>query len=177
MSRSVRFSFQPATASDAASLATLHTLVADHLTELHGHGPWSAKTSEKNVLYAMRTSRVFVARLGVKIVGTLRLTTKKPWAIDTSCFSPCRRPVYLLAMAVTPAKQRQGIGRRCMKEAERIARAWPADALRLDAYDAKAGAGGFYAKCGLAERGRASYRGAPLIYYESIFQNEHQRFG
>jgi GNAT superfamily N-acetyltransferase len=45
---------------------------------------------------------------------------------------------YLLAMAVTPAKQRQGIGRRCMEEAKRIARAWPADAIRLDAYDAAA---------------------------------------
>jgi GNAT superfamily N-acetyltransferase len=176
MSRSIRFSFQPATASDVASLATLHTLVADHLTELHGHGPWSSKTSEKSVLYAMRISRVFVARLGVKIVGTLRLTTKKPWAIDTSYFSPCGRPVYLLAMAITPTKQRQGIGSKCMKEAERIARAWSVDALRLDAYDAKAGAGGFYAKCGLAERGRVLYRGAPLIYYESIFQKEHKRF-
>ncbi len=169
MSRSIRFSFQPAVASDVAALAALHTAVADHLTELHGHGPWSAKTSEKSVLYAMLTSRVFVARLGVEMVGTLRLTTKKPWAIDTSYFSPCPRPVYLLAMAITPARQRQGIGSKCMKEAERVARAWPAEALRLDAYDAKAGAGGFYAKCGLAERGRVSYRGAPLIYYESVF--------
>jgi GNAT superfamily N-acetyltransferase len=114
----------------------------------------------------MRTSRVFVARLGTEIVGTLRLATKKPWAIDTSYFSPCRRPLYLLAMAVTPAKQRQGIGRRCLQEALQIAESWPADAIRLDAYDAKAGAGGFYARCGWTETGRACYRGAPLIYYE-----------
>ena len=169
MSRSTKFTFQSATTDDAASLAVLHIAVAEHLTKLHGHGPWSSKTSVKGVLSAMRASHVFVARLGIEIVGTLRLTTKKPWAIDTTYFSPCRQPVYLTAMAIIPAKQRQGIGGRCMKEAERIARALPADALRLDAYDAKAGAGGFYANCGLVERGRVSYRGAPLIYFESVF--------
>jgi GNAT superfamily N-acetyltransferase len=169
MSRSTEFTFRPATTEDASLLAVLHTVVADHLTKLHGHGPWSSKTSEKGVLSAMRVSHIFVARLGPDIVGTLRLTTKKPWAIDSSYFSPCRKPVYLVAMAIIPARQRQGIGGRCMKEAERIAKALPADALRLDAYDAKAGAGGFYANCGMVEKGRVSYRGAPLIYFESVF--------
>jgi GNAT superfamily N-acetyltransferase len=116
----------------------------------------------------MRTSRVFVARLGTEIVGTLRLATKKPWAIDVTYFSASRRPLYLLAMAVAPARQRQGIGRRCLEEAKRVAKAWPADAIRLDAYDAKAGGGGFYARCGWTERGRVTYRSAPLIYYEFV---------
>jgi GNAT superfamily N-acetyltransferase len=118
----------------------------------------------------MRTARVFVAREGAEIVGTLRLTTKKPWAIDTSYFSPCLRPVYLLGMAVTPARQRQGIGRRCLLAAEQLARAWPADAIRLDAFDANAGAGPFYARCGWQEVGRAVYRATPLIYYERLLR-------
>ena len=42
------------------------------------------------------------------------------------------------------------------------------DAIRLDAFDAKAGAGGFYAKCGYTEVGRTSYRNAPLIYYQLL---------
>jgi GNAT superfamily N-acetyltransferase len=158
-----------ATIADAASLAALHTTVADDLTQKHGHGPWSPKTSEKGVLFAMRNSKVFVARLENEIIGTLRLTTKKPWAIDTSYFTPACKPLYLLAMAVAPTKQRQGIGRQCVEEAKRIAKAWPADVIRLDAYDAKAGAGEFYARCGFAERGRTTYRGAPLVYYELLF--------
>ena len=162
----MRFSLEPGTAEDAAALAALHSAVADDLTRQHGSGPWSAQTSEKGVLYAMRTSHVFVARAGTEIVATLRLTTRKPWAIDTRYFTTCRTPLYLLAMAVTPAKQRQGIGRRCMEEAQRIARAWPADAIRLDAYDAAAGAGPFYVHCGCTEVGRFTYRNAPLIYYE-----------
>src|SRR5262249_18370598 len=153
---------------DAASLAALHTAVAEHLTGLHGQGPWSSKTSEKGVLRAMRESRVIVAQQGAEIVGTVRLTTKKPWAIDPSYFTPCRRPLYLLALAVIPARQRQGIGRRCLEEALRLAKDWPADAIQLDAYDAAAGGGGFYARCGWTEKGRVTYRGAPLIYYEYL---------
>jgi len=168
MLRSARFSLLPANATDAATLAALHTTVAAHLTKLHGPGPWSSETSEKGVLFAMRNSQVYVARLGAELVGTLRLATKKPWAIDIRYFSACRKPLYLLGMAITPDRQRQGIGRRCLKEAERIAKVWPADAVRLDAYNATAGAGGFYTSCGWKETGRVTYRSVPLIYYELL---------
>ena len=69
-------------------------------------------------------------------------------------------------MAIHPAEQRRGLGRLCLEKAARIARAWPADALRLDAYDAAACAGEFYLKCGFREVGRAAYRNTPLIYFE-----------
>jgi GNAT superfamily N-acetyltransferase len=164
--RARRFRFEPGTVDDAPALAALHTTVGVDLTSRYGRGPWSTKTSEKGVLFAMRTSRVFVAREGGEIVATLHLTTKKPWAIDTSYFAKCSRWLYLLAMAVTPERQRQGLGRRCLDEAARIARAWPADAIRLDAFDADAGAGGFYGRCGYTEVGRVSYRETPLSYFE-----------
>ncbi|MEO7890630.1 MAG: GNAT family N-acetyltransferase [Vicinamibacterales bacterium] len=155
-----------ATNDDASSLAVLHTRVAHDLARLHGRAPWTSQTAEKGVLHAMRHSRVYVAREGQSIVATLRLATKKPWAIDASYFTPCRRPLYLLGMAVAPAHQRRGLGRRCLDEARCLASEWPADAIRLDAYDALAGAGPFYARSGYTEVGRASYRGVPLIYYE-----------
>jgi GNAT superfamily N-acetyltransferase len=168
LSHAAPFSFRLAIAADAAALAALHTAVAEHLTSLHGKGAWSTKTSEKGVLYAMRTSQVFVARQDAEVVATLHLTTKKPWAIDTRYFAKCSKPLYLLAMAVTPAKQRRGIGKQCFEEAKKIARAESADAIRLDAYDADAGAGGFYASCGCTEVGRVSYRNTPLIYFECL---------
>jgi len=160
------FSFRRATTRDAGRLADLHTTVAEDLTNAHGSGPWSGKTTERGVLFAMRTSDVYVARLGTEIVGSLRLTTKKPWAIDASCYTDCVRPLYLVAMAVAPHKQGQGIGRRCLEEAKLVAAKWPADAVRLDAYDARAGAGQFYVRCGWSEVGRGAYRDVALIYYE-----------
>jgi GNAT superfamily N-acetyltransferase len=164
----MRFRFELASTADAAALAVLHTAVADDLTQKHGRGPWSTKTSEKGVMLALRISQVFIARQGEEIVATLRLATKKPWAIDVSYFTNCKQPLYLLAMAVSPVKQRQGIGRRCFEEAIKIAKAWPADAIRLDAYDAAAGAGGFYSGGGCAEVSRVVYRNTPLVYYEFL---------
>ncbi len=161
--------FRTADPADAPALAALHTDAAAHLTQTYGQGPWSGKTTEKGALYAMRNSYVVAALEGDEIVGTFQLATKKPWAIDISYFTKCRRPLYLLGMAVTPSRQRQGVGRLCIEEAKRIALERPADAIRLDAYDADAGAGGFYARCGLTERGRVTYRNAPLIYFELLF--------
>ncbi len=162
------FSFSKATTRDAVPLAALHTSVAAHLTEQHGFGPWSSGVSEKGMLFAMRHSTVYVMREEGRIIATLRLTTRKPWAIDTSYFSACRKPLYLLAMAVLPAWQRQGIGRSCLEHARRAAKTWLADAIRLDAYDAEAGAGGFYARNGFNEVGRNTYREARLIYFEAL---------
>ena len=164
------FSLKPGTGDDAAALAAMHTAVAEHLTAAHGQGPWSSKTTTAGVLFALRNMHVFVARDGSEIIATLRLTAKKPWAIDTTYFTPCVRPLYLLSMAVTPDRQRQGIGTRCLETVKKIADKWPADAIRLDAYDAAAGAGPFYAHCGYSEMGRVVYKNAPLIYYEWLIK-------
>jgi ribosomal protein S18 acetylase RimI-like enzyme len=168
MARTQPVKLEPATVADAVALAALHTSVAGYLTSVHGTGPWASRTTEKGVLFAMRHSQVLVARRDGEIVATLRLATKKPWAIDTDYFTTCRKPMYLLAMAVAPAWQRRGLGRQCLAEAVRIAQAGTADAIRLDAYDAKAGAGAFYARCGFKKRGRVVYRGAALVYFEML---------
>jgi GNAT superfamily N-acetyltransferase len=116
----------------------------------------------------MRISKVWMARRGRAVVATFRLSTRKPWAIDRSYFTASDHPLYLTDMSVRPDYQRRGVGRQCVDEIIRIARAWPADAIRLDAYDAEAGAGGFYARCGFRHVGNAVYRGVPLVYYEML---------
>jgi len=155
-----------ATAAEAPAIANLHMAVAETLTREYGRGHWSSAVSERGVLYSMRIATVLVALVQNKVVGTLQLATKKPWAIDKAYFVACQRPLYLTAMAVLPAQQRRGIGRAMLEQAKEISREWPGDAIRLDAYDAPAGAGKFYAKSGFREVGRVSYRGTPLIYFE-----------
>lgn len=157
-----------ATKTDAAAIAALQTAAAQRLTADFGNGHWSTIPTERGVLRSMRESRVLVARGSAGIIATLRLATKKPWAIDRSYFTAVTKPLYLLDMAVDVSMQRNGIGRRCMEEAARIAREWPGDAIRLDAYDSPAGAGDFYAKCGYQPRGSVTYRIVPLIYYELL---------
>jgi GNAT superfamily N-acetyltransferase len=157
-----------ATERDAARLASLRVAVARELTRIHGKGHWSSEPSERGALRGIQTSRVLIARDDDAIVGTLSLATKKPWAIDKTYFAASKHPLYLTDMAVAPRHQRRGIGRALMAEAASVARAWPADAIRLDAYEGPAGAGAFYAKCGLTEVGRVVYRGVPLVYFELL---------
>lgn len=161
--------FELATEDDAPALAALHTAVAGALTREFGRGPWGSSASERGVLHNMKNAKVLVARDDGGIAGTLRLATKKPWAIDVKFFTPVDRALYLLDMAVRPSSQRGGIGNRLMEQAVAIAKAWPAQAIRLDAFDAPAGAGEFYRKCGMREVGRATYRNVPLIYFERLF--------
>jgi GNAT superfamily N-acetyltransferase len=157
-----------ATAADAPALSSLRTAVALDLTSRHGQGHWSTPVSERSAELALRHSQVILLFDGIALVGTLRLGNKKPWAIDKTYFTDVFRPIYLTDMAVDPVRQRQGIGRRLIEEALTLARTWPADAIRLDAYDAPAGAGAFYEKCGFRERGRVVYRKVPLTYYERL---------
>ena len=161
---------EPAVPGDAARIAALRTAAASDLTARYGHGHWSSDSTARRVRLDLRRSMVCVARQDARIIATLRLATKKPWAIDMKYFSACDRPLYLTSMAVDPALQRRGIGRRCVEEVRRIAEAWPAEAIRLDAYDADAGAADFYRKCGFREVGRVTYRKIPLIYFERIIE-------
>src|SRR5690242_20220790 len=157
-----------ATETDAPSIAALRSATAAQLTATFGKGHWSHLVTERAVSRDLKTSRVLVARRGPSIVATMTLATKKPWAIDLTSFTAVPRALYLQAMAVAPELQRQGIGRELFSQAMAVARAFPSQAIRLDAYDAAAGAGGFYAKCGFREVGRVTYRTVPLIYFELL---------
>ncbi len=128
-----------ATPEDAAEIAALQSRVAEALTLAHGRGHWSHLQSEQGTRRGMEHARTLVARIDGAIVGTLRLTRRKPWAIDRRAFTPCGRPIYLMDMAVDPARQRRGIGRRLMMEAERVAAEWDGGTINLEAYDHAAG--------------------------------------
>ena len=155
-----------ATPDHAAAVVAVRVAAADRLTRDFGNGHWSSHTNDAAVLRDMKASTVLVARDRGQIVGTLTLQTKRPWAIDPACFTPCKKALYLINMAVTPDRQRSGIGRALLAEALVAARAFPADALRLDAYDGPPGGGECYRRCGYTAAGGKSYRGVPLLYFE-----------
>ena len=160
----MRLIFRDATLNDVPVIAALQNAAAGALTARYGEGHWSSLVTERGATLSQRHARVRIGRSGKRILTVLRLATKKPWAIDVSYFTPVKRPLYLTGMAVSVAHQGQGLGQLAVEDALAVARAWPADAIRLDAYDADAGAGPFYAKCGFRERGRVVYKNYPLAY-------------
>lgn len=164
----MKLTFRDATLEDVPAIAALHNATAGALTAKFGDGPWAGLGTERGAELSLRHARMRIGRVGKRIYTVLRLAPKKPWAIDVSYFTAVKKPLYLTGMAVSVVHQGQGLGRLALADAIRTASAWPADAIRLDAWDAVAGAGGFYAKCGFTDRGRAVYRGTPLAYYEVV---------
>lgn len=164
----MKLDLRPASPSDVAEIVAIRLTANQDLTARFGYGPWSGGLTSKGVLFEMRRATVYLARAEGAPVATFALSIRKPWSIDISYFSAGRRPVYLTAMAVDPAMQGCGIGRQCLEDVRPIAIAQAADSIRLDAYDSPAGAGGFYARCGFREVGRATYRSTPLIYFELL---------
>lgn len=162
--------FRDANLNDVPAIAGLQNSVSGALTARFGVGHWSGLVTERGAAFSQKHARVRVGVVGKRIITLLRLAQKKPWAIDVSYFTPVKRPLYLTGMAISVAYQGKGFGREAMEDARRIALAWPADAIRLDSYDAEAGAGEFYAKCGYGERGRVVYKGDPLRYYELLLK-------
>ena len=164
--------FRDAPLADVGVIAGLQNSAAGALTARFEEGHWSSLVTERGGALSLRHARVRVGRLGKRVVTVLRLAPKKPWAIDVAYFTPVRRPLYLTGMAVSVVHQGQGFGRLAVEDARAVAQVWPADAIRLDAYDAEAGAGRFYAKCGFEERGRVVYKGNPLRYYELLLKQQ-----
>lgn len=168
--RPVRLRFRDAGQADADALTALHAAAAADLTKRFGEGHWSRPAVVRRVEAPSPYVRLRVGTQGGRVVSALRLQTRKPWAIDGAYFTPVRRPLYVTGMVVAVAHQGRGLGRAALEDALRIATAWPADALRLDAYDAAAGAGRFYKKAGFERRGRVVYKGDPLVYYELLLR-------
>ena len=164
----MNLTFATATEDDADDVAALRSAVAFDLTRRFGPGHWSAVAAHRTVLRDIRTAVVLSVRDPRRLVATVRLSAKRPWAIDPAFFTPIERVLYLTDMAVQPELQGRGIGRRALEYATAVALAWPAGGIRLDAYDGPVGAGPFYQRCGYREVGRITYRKTPLIYYERL---------
>jgi GNAT superfamily N-acetyltransferase len=162
----INVSIHLATTDDAEAIAEVITAAAQDLTDKHGPGHWSAVATKKGILYNMGKARVLVAKVDDKVVGTLRLSSSRPWIIDPAYFTPVYRPIYLVDMAVRPGYQLIGVGRALIEQAKAMVAALKGDSIRLDAYEGIAGAGGFYEKCGFTEMGHIQYKKVPHIYFE-----------
>ena len=165
--------FALAAREHADEIARLRTAAGAALARKYGPGHWAGLSTDVGVMRDIRASKVLIAVIRGKIRGTLTLQQKKPWSIDVSCFTPVRKAVYLINMAVSPRSWGKGIGRALLAEAARMAAAARYDAIRLDAYQGPAGAGQFYRRCGYEPAGEKNYKGVPLLYFEMLLKADN----
>lgn len=153
--------------ADARRVREVRAVAADDLTARFGRGHWSGASSLATLRKHARARQLHVVELEGEIVATFTLSPRKIAFYSKSWFAdPDASALYLTNMAVRPDVQRRGIGRWIMGRIENLARADGCGAVRFDAYDADAGAGEFYRKCGYHCVHRGSIGGTALEYYE-----------
>jgi GNAT superfamily N-acetyltransferase len=163
-----------ATPDDARAIAALRVAVAQDMTRRFGEGHWSALTSKAAVHRQLRASRVLVAKVDARVVGTVRLAVAIPSVFDSSAFTPVETALYVLGLAVALDSRGRGVGRALIAAAKEVAHSWPAQALWLDAYRHGAGAGPFYERCGFRELGTSVSKDVPLVFYEWLAAQTHK---
>jgi len=155
--------FTSATPRDARDVVALHEAVAQHFGRaIPGARPWRVPP-EARVAALMKTTETILAREGDSLVASFRLDPARGFC-GVARFTEVETFVYLLEMAVHPSHQRRGVGRLCLEEAERWARARGAKAIRLDTNDDPVRAAAFYTACGYAE----VLHHAQTVYFERL---------
>jgi hypothetical protein len=97
-STGAEIAFTLATPADAPAVVEIRVAASRELTAQHGRGHWSSEPTERGIVADLRQSKVLIAWRGRDAIGTFRLSTRKPWAIDRSYFTDCKRAIYLTSM-------------------------------------------------------------------------------
>jgi hypothetical protein len=99
-------SFAFATRADIPALLKLRLAVDADQEERFGTNRWSTTITTKSVARAIKSSRVLLATRHRRIIGAVRMETKKPWAVDLRH----SKAVYLHVVNVEPRLQRSASG-------------------------------------------------------------------
>ena len=157
--------------NDAAQIHAIRVAAADDLTRRFGSGHWSHVSNLRTIRKHVTDETVWVGARASELVATLRITDSKIGFYRSAWFSdPKARAGYLMHMAVGPDHQRFGCGATLLREAEGVAMKQGLECVRLDSYDAPAGAGSFYAKAGYTHVYSGEVNGVPLQYWEKLLQ-------
>lgn len=142
-------SFATATANDVPDIVAFHGAVSAYVGAVPGARRWRIP-SEVLVERSMHATEAVLAHEDGALVASFRLDFARGFC-GVARFTEVDGFAYLLEMAVHPSHTRRGIGRLCLGEAERRARARGARAIRLDTNDDALHGAAFYAACGYRE--------------------------
>jgi GNAT superfamily N-acetyltransferase len=155
--------FASATPDDAHAIVALHAAIERHRSVAFPRTRRWKVPALARVLGGIRTCDTVVARDGGEIVASFRLDYAGGFA-GVAPFTEVPSSAYLRALVVLPARHRRGLGRRCLAEAERRARAHGAQVIRLDTNDDAFRGAELYTACGY----RQVMHYAQTFYFERL---------
>ncbi|PUA37618.1 N-acetyltransferase [Paenibacillus elgii] len=159
------------TADDLKSLLTLYREVTAHLNQ-NGVRQWDWLYPNRFVIGAdAKRGTAYGVREGDRVIGAVVVDRRQsgnyselPWTDRTG------DPACIHRLAVHPAAQGQGIGKRLLQFAEQQARTEGCTSIRLDVFTGNPGAVGMYRRAGYTEVGaiRFPMRKEPYLCFEKL---------
>ncbi len=98
----MRLTLPPANARDVLERMVFCAAIDGNLAHRFSEGYGVGRRTERGALAAMKRGRAFVGRFRGRIVASLTLSTRNPWAIGARYFHLSQTPLYLRSMAVDP---------------------------------------------------------------------------
>jgi len=112
---------RPAQAKDAAAVRVIRAAAAADLTSRFGSGHWSLVVSVASVRDRAKEGGVYLIETDGAPVATFVSSDRKIGFYNAGWFAdPAAEAGYLRDLAVHPERQRQGIGRYALSEAETL---------------------------------------------------------
>jgi GNAT superfamily N-acetyltransferase len=151
-----------------AEVETAHAIVAACGRALaeRGHHNWDPPIALDKMRADATTGEVWLAEEAETPVATFTLTTTPPKPWPPEIFDPHVPALYVNRLAIVPARWRGGLGRACMDEVERLARARGLGVVRLDVYRGNPSVRQFYERLGYTVRGDWDGGDVPLTCFE-----------
>jgi hypothetical protein len=162
----MRLRLKHATVNDILEIVNLWQSVNNQLASRLGRPHWTKFLTPQGVYLQMRKATMYVVREGSVLVAVFTLSMQKPWDMNEIKFNPAARPLYLTDLAIHPFRHQCGIELLCIREAIKIARRWPSDAIRLDSCDLEFGREVRLEEFGFRTVGTTRFREIPSVHFE-----------
>lgn len=167
-----------ARAEDAAAIHALLESCGLHLQQAAGLGNWVPAYPLDRLRDDLAGSarRVFGVWEDDALVATFTLSREQSGSYDREPWTlRAERPAFVNRLAVAPLLQGTGLGSWCTGQAERLARAYGHDAVRLDAFAQNRRLLDFYRAQGYDERGMRRRGEMDFVAFEKALPAERGR--
>ena len=176
--RVARRTIRRAQPDDAAAIHALLEACGLHLLHTTGLDNWVPPYPLERLRedLAGRARKVFGVWEDGALVATFTLSGEQPGAYDREPWALGDAPAaYVNRLAVTPLLQGTGLGSWCTREAERLARAFGFEAIRLDAFARNERLVAFYRARGYDDRGTRRRGAMEFVAFERALPPERGR--
>ena len=153
--------FRKASDNDIDSIYNNLKLCSENMYKEHGLEHWIPVYPTEKIKEDINSKQVYIVEYNNQIVGNFILTDKM-----NSLWKTESKAIYLSKLAIVPEYSGKGLGKKCMKYIENLAKNEGYENIRFDVYDKSLNTIAFYKKLGYTVTDTAKTRRFTVLLME-----------